>query len=105
MENKSNQIKNLVGKEFRNIFELDNALMSLNCWSIFDDVTLDDLLDAKNGVWSCKDNGGDYIISFSIPTKLQKAFDDYYLKDKIEYWQFMEILENSKILVVDVSEY
>ena len=105
MENKSNQIKNLVGKEFRNIFELDNALMSLNCWSIFDDVTLDDLLDAKNGVWSCKDNGYYYIISFSIPEKLQKVFDDYYLKSSIEHWQFMDILEISTIKIVDISEY
>lgn len=104
MENLSNQIKNLKGKSFKNLYELDNTLQSFGCWSVFDEITVDDLINDCNATWQCK-NGYDYIISFSIPTKLQKAFDDYYLKDKIEYWQFMEILENSKILVVDVSEY
>ena len=97
-------IKSLEGKTFRNVYELDNALMSLDCWSIFDEITVDDLIHDCNASWQCK-NGYGYIITFTIPKKLEKAFDDYYLKDKIEYWQFMEILETSKILVIDVTEY
>ena len=97
-------IKGLTGETFRNIYELDNALQALDCWSVFDELPVDDLIHDCNASWQCK-NGYGYIITFTILAKLKKAFDAYYNKKSIEGWKFMDVLEASKIKVTEVTEY